>query len=81
MLYFIMSVSKCRHIEILEWLKYSGHEFKHTEEVINWALCYGHVEILEWFKKSNYKFKYNKWAFVPAFEYRYVKILKMVKKS
>ena len=51
------------HVQVLEWFKKSGYEFKYNEDPISWASWCGNIQILEWFKNSGYEFKYNKLAF------------------
>ena len=51
---------KYGHIQVLEWFKNSGYEFKYDIHAIFYASVFGHIQILEWFKNSGYEFKYNK---------------------
>jgi hypothetical protein len=55
----INEVSSYGYVDVLEWFKNSGYEFKFDEYTIASASSYGHVNILEWFKNSGYEFKYN----------------------
>ena len=48
-----------RKINVLEWFKNSGYEFKYTSDAIDWASAKGHVNVLEWFKNSGFEFKYT----------------------
>jgi hypothetical protein len=50
------------HIQVLEWFKNSGYEFKYDIWAFNNACQSGQVQILEWFKNSGYEFKYNEQA-------------------
>jgi hypothetical protein len=63
------------HIQILEWFKNSGYEFKYDECAIDWASYKGHIQILEWFKNSGYEFKYDSWAIIWASENGHIIIL------
>ncbi len=55
------------HVQVLEWFKNSGYEFKYNQRAINMASNNGHIQVLEWFKNSGYEFKYNKWVFRTKF--------------
>jgi hypothetical protein len=64
----IWNAFKNGHVEVLEWFKNSGHEFKYYVDAINNACISGHVQVLEWFKNSGYEFKYNEYAINYASE-------------
>ncbi len=69
------------HIQVLEWFKNSGYEFKYTECAITYASSRGYVQVLEWFKNSGYEFKYTKHAINEASEYGHIQVLEWFKKS
>jgi hypothetical protein len=53
-------------VNILEWFKNSGYEFKYDKYAIIWALQHGKVHILKWFKNNIYKTKSN---YVKQYKY------------
>jgi hypothetical protein len=55
----ILNASQNGHIQVLEWFKISGYNFKYGEYAIMHASSNGHIQVLEWFKNSGYEFKYN----------------------
>jgi len=63
---FIDYAIKNGQVDILEWFKNSGYEFKYTSDAVDSASTYGHINVLEWFKNSGYEFKYTKSAIVGA---------------
>ena len=69
------------HVQVLEWFKNSGYEFKYDKTAINIASRYGHIHVLEWFKNSGYKFKYDKYAIDYTSENGHVKVLEWFKNS
>ena len=69
------------HVQVLEWFKRSGYEFKYDEYAINWASNNGYVQVLEWFKHSGYEFKYNKKAINYASANGHVQVLEWFKHS
>ena len=73
----------CRygHIQVLEWFKNSGYEFKYDKNAIINASSNGHIQVLEWFKNSEYEFKYNEDAINYASLYGYVQVLEWFKNS
>ena len=77
----INNASQNGHIQVLEWFKNSGYEFKYTEWPINYASEIGDVQVLEWFKNSGYEFKYNKWALNFASNNKHVQVLEWFKNS
>ena len=86
----INNACKNGHIQVLEWFKNSGYEFKHEfkydYQAIYDASQNGHIRVLEWFKISGYKFKYNKNAFKTNFNkilkfYCNINIKKLIKWS
>ena len=58
----IVNASINGHVEILEWFKSSGYNFKYDIDVINYALSEGHVKILDWIKNSCYRLRYNRYG-------------------
>ena len=77
----INCASENGHIQVLEWFKNSGYEFKYTEDATNGASINKHIEVLEWFKNSGYEFKYDIWMVNNASQYGNIKILEWVKNS
>ena len=77
----IRDASAFGNIQILEWFKNSGYEFKYDENAINYASYYGHIQVLEWFKNSGYELKYDKHAINYASENGHVKVLEWFKNS
>ena len=77
----INNASKNGHIQVLEWFKNSGYEFKYDEWAINNASDNGHIQVLEWFKNSGYEFKYNEWAINYASNNGHIKVLEWFKNS
>ena len=59
--FIILNASNYGHIQVLEWFKNSGYEFKYSKYAINRASYYRHIQIVEWFKKRNVK-KVIKWS-------------------
>src|SRR5271169_5590623 len=49
--------SEYGHLQILEWFKNFGFEFKYSDRAINYASTRGYIGILEWFKNSGFEFK------------------------
>ena len=47
------------HVNVLEWFKNSGYEFKYTSNAIDWASENGHVNVLKWFKKDRKSTRLN----------------------
>ena len=72
----IRDASAFGNIQVLEWFKNSGYEFKYDKNAINYASYNGHVQVLEWFKNSDYEFKYTVHAINKA-SYNGLKILVM----
>ena len=48
----IYNASKYGNVDVLNWFKNSGFEFKYFENAINWASKNNHVEVLNWFKNN-----------------------------
>src|ERR1700742_2801237 len=46
----IKKASANGHIDVLNWLKNNGFEFKYTYDAINKASKNGHIAVLDWFK-------------------------------
>ncbi|NBX76580.1 MAG: hypothetical protein EBQ92_08500 [Proteobacteria bacterium] len=44
-------------MDVLEFLKNSGHKFTSIYNEINIAIRFGHVNVLNWFKNSGYDLK------------------------
>jgi hypothetical protein len=78
---FILYASKYGNVQILEWFKDSGYEFKYDENAINYASYYEHIKVLEWFKNSGYKFLSNIWAIIYASQNGHVQVLEWFKNS
>jgi hypothetical protein len=77
----IINACKYGHIQVLEWLKNSGYEFKYDENAIMNASAKGHIQVLEWFKNSGYEFKHNKYAIYFATKNEHIKVLEWFKNS
>ena len=77
----INRASKYGHVQVLEWFKNSGYEFKYDEMAIDNASKNGNIQVLKWFKNSGYEFKYNKWAINDASAYGHIKVLKIFSKN
>jgi hypothetical protein len=77
----INNASSRGNIQVLEWFKNSGYEFKYDEYPICWASRYGHVQVLEWFKNSGYEFKYDELAINWASRNEHVHVLEWFKNS
>jgi hypothetical protein len=69
------------NIQVLEWFKNSGYDFKYDESAINYASSSGYVQVLEWFKNSGYEFKYTKHAINWASEIGHIQVLEWFKNS
>jgi hypothetical protein len=79
--YIIYNASQYGNVQVLEWFKNSGYEFKYDEEVINYASENGHIQVLEWFKNSGYEFKYNENAINCASLNGHIQVLEWFKNS
>ena len=77
----ILNASSYGHIQVLEWFKNSGYEFKYNNGAINMASCYGQVKVLKWFKNSNYAFKYDERAINYATYNGHIQVLEWFKNS
>ena len=77
----IYSASKYGQIQVLEWFKNSGYEFKHINKAINCASHEKHIQVLEWFKNSGYEFKYDECAINHASRNGHVQVLEWFKNS
>jgi hypothetical protein len=69
------------HIQVLEWFKNSGYEFKYTDSAIIHASRSGHIQVLEWFKNSGYEFKYSELVIENASKNGNVQVLEWFKNS
>ena len=69
------------HVQVLEWFKNSGYEFKYDELAINYVSHCGFINVLEWFKNSGYEFKYDTHAIDWASRNGYIKVLEWFKNS
>ena len=69
------------HVQVLEWFKNSGYEFKYDVNTINYAILNGYIQILEWFKNSGYEFKYDEEAIYNASKNGHIQILEWFKNS
>ena len=50
----IKKASSNGHVNVLDWLKKNGFEFKYINNAIYLASANGHVDVLEWFKKNGF---------------------------
>ena len=73
----------CYHgyVEVLEWFKNSGYEFKYSIWAINNASRCGHIQVLEWFKNSGYEFEYDEYAIKWASINGHIQVLEWFKNS
>ena len=69
------------HVQVLEWFKNSGYEFKYNRDAFRWASAFGHVKVFEWFKNSGYEFKYNTYEIINASLNGRIEVLEWFKKS
>ena len=74
--YIIYNASKYGQIQVLEWFKNSGYEFKYSEMAILYASKNGHIQVLEWFKNSGYEFKYSEYIIYCISYHKQYNILK-----
>jgi hypothetical protein len=72
---------KYGHIQVLEWFKNSGYEFKYDKWAIILASENGHIHVLDWFKNSDYEFKYDEDTINYASENGKVQVLEWFKNS
>jgi hypothetical protein len=77
----IVDASRYGHIQVLEWFKNSGYEFKYNKNAISYASMNGHDHVLEWFKNSGYQFKYDKLAIYWASKNQKSYVLKFFSKN
>ena len=69
------------HVDVLNWLKNNGFEFKCTGDAINRASENGHVAVLDWLKNSGFQFKYSDFAINMASSNGHVAVLNWFKHS
>src|ERR1700744_4006768 len=69
------------HIDVLNWLKNNGFEFKYINDAINSASKKGHIAVLDWFKNSGFQFKYTNYTIDWASSNGYVAVLNWFKNS
>jgi hypothetical protein len=83
------------HIQVLEWFKNSGYEFKYNFYAISHAAMHGHIQVLNWFKNSGYEINYSEvldwfknsgydnpvWAINFAFYYKHNQVLELLKNN
>jgi hypothetical protein len=77
----INNASKYGHIQVLEWFKKSGYEFKYYKWAFTWASRNGHVQVLEWFKNSEYEFKIDALAINNASSCGHIQVFEWFKNS
>jgi hypothetical protein len=77
----INNASENGHIQVLEWFKNSGYEFKYDNYAISYASKSGNIKVLEWFKNSGYEFKYDVRAINWASDKGNIKVLEWFKNS
>jgi hypothetical protein len=48
------------HVQVLDWFKKSGYEFKNPDsQIIDEVCSLGYIQILEWLNNNNYKLNYS----------------------
>jgi len=79
--YYIDMCSYHGHINVLEWWKRSGLEFKYSESSLDWASKYGHINVLEWWKNSGLELKYSEYSLDWASKNGHINVLTWWKNS